>query len=107
MTDLVQIIRPWVVVDVTPPQVGQTASSANATTSPSVLNIGKAVSSSTVQSTSGNYSYDVTHYIHGVSQEQKAEKSPGDSPGKALGPNGSDQSGQSPGATDEDPSVKS
>lgn len=69
MADLVQIIRPWVVVDVTPPAVGQSAPSSTAV-APSTINIGKAVSSSSVQSTSGNYSYDLTCYMHSVVKER-------------------------------------
>jgi hypothetical protein len=106
VTDLVQIIRPWVVVDVTPPAVGQAATSANASTAPSTLNIGKVVAPSSVQNTTGNYSYDVVHYMHGVSQEKQAKSAPDGPPGKSLGPKGVN-SGQSPGKTDEDPNVKS
>jgi hypothetical protein len=69
VVDLVQIIRPWVVVDVTPPAVGQAAPSAGSV-SPSNINIGKVVAPSSVQSTSGNYSYDLVCYMHSVVKEK-------------------------------------
>jgi hypothetical protein len=66
--DLAQIIRPWVVLDVTPPGVASTA--PGAATSPTSLAIGKTSTGSSQQTTSGNYAYDLMCYMHSVVKER-------------------------------------
>jgi hypothetical protein len=114
MSALLQIIRPWVVLDVTSTKTGQTAGSSAAST-PTSLAIGKTVSSSsnTQETTSGVYSYDTVCFCHAVVKEDKDKKPTGNKPqGKALGKGGTLGSGggtvddQGNARTDEDPNVK-
>jgi hypothetical protein len=73
MPSLEQIIRPFVVMDTTPPAVAQTAPAAPST--PTTLNIGlgagAAGGSTTMQQTSGSYSRDWKKYMTSVVKEKK------------------------------------
>jgi hypothetical protein len=68
VVDLTQVIRPWVVVDVTPPGQAQTA--PGSASSPTNIAVGKSTSGVSVQTTSGSYGYDIMCYMNSVVKEQ-------------------------------------
>jgi hypothetical protein len=108
VTDLVQIIRPWVVVDVTPPAGAQAAGSSSAS-SPTNLAIGKNVAPHNVEQTSGSYDYDIMFYMHAVATGKEPKPPGGKKSGKTIGKGGVTKSGSSDGTgkrTDEDTNVK-
>jgi hypothetical protein len=74
MPSLEQIIRPFVVIDTTPPAVAQSGPATPST--PTTLAIGKgagAGSGSSTQATSGSYSRDWKKYMTAVVREKKAQ----------------------------------
>lgn len=74
MPSLEQIIRPFVVIDTTPPAVAQTGPASPST--PTSLAIGKGAgaggSGPTIQKRSGSYSRDWKKYMTAVVKEKKA-----------------------------------
>jgi hypothetical protein len=74
MPSLEQIIRPFVVIDTTPPALAQTGPAAPSP--PTTLAIGKgagAGSAPSIQKTSGSYSRDWKKYMTAVVKEKKTK----------------------------------
>ena len=94
MPNLEQIIRPFVIVDVTPPGVAPTAASATPS-NPTNLSIGKNTPTSSVVSTSGTYAYDEKFYMHAVVKEKKQAPSGAGGGGQGSGTGGAGGGSQS------------